>query len=91
MIKIYPQLQENDKVKIIPFRSVLDCYIPSASVKQASVPKNWPHIFYVHTIERTYSLCAKSEAERKMWMAGFRYVIASTLTVQIIMKHNNQI
>lgn len=25
-----------------------------------------------------------------MWMAGFRYVIASTLTVQVIMKHNSQ-
>ena len=26
-----------------------------------------------------------------MWMAGFRYVIASTLTVQCIMKHNNEV
>ena len=23
-----------------------------------------------------------------MWLAGFRYVIASTITVQVIMKHN---
>jgi len=25
-----------------------------------------------------------------MWIAGFRYVIASTLTVQCIMSHNNK-
>ena len=26
-----------------------------------------------------------------MWMSGFRYIIASTITVQTIMKNNNQI
>ena len=25
-----------------------------------------------------------------MWISGFRYVIASTMTVQVIMKHNNK-
>ena len=55
-----------------------------------SLPKGWTHAFYVMTIDRLYVLCAPSDEERKMWMAGFRYVIASTLTVQVIMKHNSK-
>ena len=55
-----------------------------------SMVKGWNHPFYVTTIDRLYVLCAPSDEERKMWMAGFRYVIASTLTVQVIMKHNQK-
>lgn len=28
--------------------------------------------------------------DRNMWMSGFRYLIASTMTVQAIMKENDQ-
>ena len=77
--------------KVIPFRDVTDCYLPKGEIDKANLPKNWSFPFYVQTTERVYVLCAKNVNERNMWMAGFRYVIASTLTVQCIMKHNNQV
>lgn len=62
-----------------------------STVTSQSFPNNWPYVFFVKTIERDYVLYAKTEDERKMWMAGFRYVIASTQTVQVIMKQNAEI
>ena len=55
------------------------------------MPKGWVHCLYLQTTERLYILCAKSLEDRNMWMSGFRYIIASTITVQTIMKNNNQI
>ena len=81
---------KNPKLKIIPFRSIKDCYLARQDLTHMSLPKGWTHAFYVMTIDRLYVLCAPSDEERKMWMAGFRYVIASTLTVQVIMKHNSK-
>lgn len=72
---------KNPKLKVIPFRSVKDCYLARADVSNLSLPKGWQYAFYVITIDRMYVLCSPSDEERKMWMAGFRYVIASTLTV----------
>ena len=46
---------------------------------------------YLQTTDRLFILCAKSLEDRNMWMSGFRYIIASTITVQTIMKNNNQI
>jgi|APSaa5957512535_1039671.scaffolds.fasta_scaffold230981_1 hypothetical protein len=88
-VKIKNNDPKNSKVKVIPFRSVKDCYLARSDVSNMSLPKGWQHAFYVVTIDRLYVLCSPSDEERKMWMAGFRYVIASTLTVQVIMKHNN--
>ena len=36
-----------------------------------------------------FILCAQAAEDRNMWMSGFRYIIASTVTVQNIMKANN--
>ena len=55
------------------------------------MPKNWEHGMYLQTRERLFFLCAKSEEDRNMWMSGFRYLLASTVTVQTIMKDNSKI
>ena len=41
-------------------------------------------------MERKFTLCAPSEKEREMWISGFHYVVASTATLQEIMKNNNK-
>jgi len=38
-----------------------------------------------------FFLCAKTVEDRNMWMSGFRYLLASTLTVQSIMKDNSKV
>lgn len=75
---------------IMPFRDITDCYPPQQVIDGKSLPNNWPFPFYLQTQRRLFVLCAKRADERKMWIAGFRYVIASTVTVQCIMKHNNK-
>lgn len=82
--------KKDKKRKQIPFRDVKDCYLPQKNLKTDCLPKNWQFAFYVDTVERVYVLCAKTAEERSMWMAGFNYLIASTITVQQIMKSNNQ-
>jgi hypothetical protein len=66
---------------VIPFRDISDCYLPKGEIDKKNLPKNWAYPFYVQTSERLFVLCAKNSDERNMWMAGFRYVIASTMTV----------
>ena len=75
---------------VMPFRDILECYPPMQVIDGRSLPNNWPFPFYLKTVHRLYILCARTANERKMWIAGFRYVIASTLTVQCIMSHNNK-
>jgi len=87
------QLKEpeaNKDWKILPFRDITDCYPPQQIIDGRSLPNNWPYPFYLQTLGRLYILCARRSDERKMWIAGFRYVIASTVTVQCIMKHNSK-
>jgi hypothetical protein len=55
--------------------------LPKGEIDKKNLPKNWAYPFYVQTSERLFVLCAKNTDERNMWMAGFRYVIASTMTV----------
>ena len=83
-----PNNVDKTSQKVIPFRDFQDCYLPKCDIKGSSLPKTWQWPFYVQTLDRLYVLCAKTEQERSIWMSGFRYVIASTLTVQTIMKHN---
>ena len=64
----------------IMFRDILDVYVPKEPVKH-SMPKSWQHGLYLQTTDRLYFLCARSEEDRNMWMAGFRYLLASTVTV----------
>lgn len=55
------------------------------------MPKNWQNGFYLKTTDRTFFLMAKSLEDRNMWMAGYRYLIASTVTVQNIMRENSRV
>ena len=74
--KPFHQLLEEDEKKIVlPFRSVIDVHQPSTCLPQSVVPKDWEYPFSLHTIDRRYVLFAPSNDERKMWMAGFEYVI----------------
>jgi hypothetical protein len=75
--------------KKILFRDILDCYLPKTDIED-QLPKNWEHAIYLQTRDRLFVLCARTEEDRNMWMAGFRYLLASTLTVQSIMKDNNE-
>lgn len=83
------QNQKDKDVKKILFRDILDCYLPKRNVS-LDLPGDWKHVFYLKTNERTFILCAKCQDDRNMWMSGFRYIIASTLTVQEIMRNNDQ-
>lgn len=79
---------EKDTTSVF-FRDIVDCYLPKKDMKD-ELPKNWKQVFYLKTSERLYILLAKTLEDRNMWMAGFRYIIASTYTVQQIIKQNNQ-
>ena len=72
----------------IPFRSVTDCFKPLKEQPKELLPSDWKYPFSVNTQDRTYILFAPTNIERKMWMAGFAYVITSTKTVQVLMKGN---
>lgn len=76
----------------IPFGGVLDCSQPSELEEislQKEMSKTYCYPFYVKTNERDFTLCAASEEERQMWMAGFKYVMISTKQVQQIIKAND--
>jgi hypothetical protein len=80
---------ENNNTKEIYFRDIVDCYLPKNDIKK-SLKKGWPHAIYLQTRDRLYILCMKTIEERNMWISGFRYIIASTTTVQNIIKNNNE-
>jgi len=63
--------------------------LPKEELK-SDMPKGWENPLYLQTRFRLFVLCAKTIEDRNMWMAGFRYILASTLTVQTIMKNNNE-
>ena len=74
--------------KAIMFRDILDCYLPKEST--GNLPKDWLWQFCVVCSNRTFTFTTKTQDERNMWMAGFRYLIVSTVAVQKIMLENNQ-
>jgi hypothetical protein len=55
------------------------------------MPEGWPWGFYLNTRERLFFLCSQTQEDRNMWMSGFRYLLASTVTVQSIMRENTVI
>lgn len=67
----------------------MDCYLPKKNEKNKP-PSGWEHMLYLQTSDRLFLLCAKTLDDRNMWMAGLRYLLASTVTVQAIMKDNNK-
>lgn len=80
-------LKDEDPNKtVIPFRSILDAFLPPQPVSRKLLPADWQYPFTVATIGRKFILFAPTSDERKMWIAGFKYVVASTRTVQSIMQ-----
>jgi hypothetical protein len=55
------------------------------------MPAKWQHGMYLKTRDREFFLVAKTLEDRNMWMAGFRYLLASTVTVQNIMRENSKV
>ena len=41
------KLTQDKETKIIPFRSILDVYLPKGEIKPDVLPKKWKHPFYV--------------------------------------------
>ena len=72
--------KKTGKHKRVLFRDILDSYLPKPAMK-AVMPATWQHGMYLQTRDRLFFLCAKTEEERNMWMSGFRYLLASTVTV----------
>ena len=80
-VKPTGELLSDPDIKVIPFRSVQDVYLPNVVTMKRNMPSNWYFPFTLDTIDRKFLLFTKTSDERKMWIAGFRYVIASTVTV----------
>ena len=77
----------------IPFREVQDCYLPSLDNEkelQRSCSRKFMMPFYVVMQKRKYELYAGSEIDRKMWVAGFEYLIKSSKIVMQIMLENQE-
>ena len=51
--------------------------------------KNYKYPFFLVTEKRQWQLWTTSEEEKKMWLAGFMYIITSTKEVQKIMVENS--
>lgn len=88
-IQYNKQSDNSQDIKKVLFRDIFDCYLPNKDQKE-NLPKGWDWYFILQTREREFKLIAKSLDDRNMWMSGFRYLIASTMTVQAIMKENDQ-
>ena len=72
---------ESDLKKIvIPFRSIIDAFM-DLPVSRKQMPDDWQFPFTLAIIGRSFVLFAPTSEERKMWIAGFKYVMASTDTV----------
>jgi len=70
----------------IPFRDITRVYMPQFGMddvfKNAINSKTFLFPFFLKTGGRITELYAASEEERKMWVAGFEYVIKSTKIIQ---------
>ena len=60
------------------FRDILDCQYPSSPDLKDST---WKYLFYLITKDRKFTLLAKNDDDRRMWISAFLYIIASTTTV----------
>ena len=80
--------KNKDAVKTIPFRSIQKCWKTEYDRSLIKIPKGWEYTMALQTLERQYILFCPTEKERDMWIAGFKYAVASTAVVQDIMKQN---
>ena len=60
------------------FRDILDCQYPSSPDLKDS---KWKYPFYLITKDRKFTLLAKNDDDRRMWISAILYIIASTTTV----------
>ena len=86
--------EDEKKVKQIAFAHIQKCYIPTPKnvikIMEDIPSKTFKYPFIVKTIERMFLLFAPTEQERDMWIAGFEYIIVSTMQVQSILKVNDE-
>ena len=86
---IHQAAGNNKDVKSIPFREILECYEPATSQEEflkATCSKKFQFPFFLKTKSRHFLLFASTHEERRMWLAGFQYVILSTKEVQKIIE-----
>lgn len=78
--------KDPDSIEIL-FRDVqrLLTFGKAAEQQYEVASKNFRSPFIVQTTQRKFELFASSEEERKMWIAGFQYILVSTSEVQILM------
>ena len=83
---------KDDKNRLeILFRDIHDCFAADPKVLKAStLPENWQFPFYLKTESRDYFLCSKTEDERSMWIAAFKYMISATRTTQSMLSQYNK-
>ena len=55
--------------------------MPNKQYQENLTPKDWVDVFILQTIERNYILFAPTFTEKNLWIAGFKYVVASTNTI----------
>lgn len=62
------------------FRDILNCHYPDKN-EPDSKDKKWKYVFHLITVGRKFTLIAKNDIDRKMWISAFLYIIESTTTV----------
>jgi len=70
----------NKNVKIIPFRDLLKCRIPSheedIEILESDSRKPFFYMFYLYTKERLYQLYTTTKHERFMWTTCLDIIIS---------------
>lgn len=80
-------------MQIVPFRQILELNQFTTEMEEAAdknAHSKYKFGFVVKTTQRVFTLFAKTEEERRMWIAGLQYVIVSTAKVQDIMLENDK-
>ena len=88
-IKDKKEQTKESKIKVIPFRNILECFLPTVDYERkakqvCSRTFNFP--FFMKTEDRLFELYTSTDEERDLWMSGFMYSIKSTREVQKIIK-----
>ena len=62
------------------FRDILNCHYPNKNEPNLK-DKKWKYVFHLITVGRKFTLIAKNDDDRRMWISAFLYITASTTTV----------
>lgn len=72
------------EAKIIPFRNITECFLPTAKYEEGAqkiCSKKYKYPFFINTVDRMYELYTSQDDERQMWVTCFMYLIKSTKEV----------